>query len=155
MFINKFCFYCQFYDSVESFIVSDMSLLISLTCSIATVHPMWVLLSSILYSLQGPAPSILGQGQGIIHPHIVSDLYNTHMHSALLSHINSHNLLPFCPPKNMMHFPLTCSIFFVSLSLQITSGTTHLSHPLFLPRFPQLAHHTTLDRLCTLPHPPS
>lgn len=113
MFINKFSFYCQFFNSVKSFIVSNPSLFISLTCSIATVRPMWVLLSSILYSLQGPAPSILGQGQGIIHPHIVSDLYSTHMHGALLPPIYSHNLLPFCPSKNMMHFPLTCSLFFL------------------------------------------
>lgn len=41
-------------------------------CSIATVHPTWDLLSSILYSLQGLAPSILVQGQGSTLPHIVS-----------------------------------------------------------------------------------
>lgn len=43
-----------------------------LNCSIATVHPTWDLLSSILCSHQGLAPSILVQGQGSTLPHIVS-----------------------------------------------------------------------------------
>lgn len=38
---------------------------------------------------------------------------------------------------------------------QIPSGTPHLFHPPFQPRFPQLGLHTTQDRLCTHLHPPS
>lgn len=122
--------------------VLNTSTLLSITCSIDTIRNTWDPLSSILSSLLELVPSILVQDQGSTQIRTVSPCFIT-----VARWLTSTGCWDF--------FTKLLSFFLSHTFLQIPSGTPHLSHPLSLLTFKQLAHLTTRDSLCTPPHLPS